>query len=152
MWQGQYQTTTDVPASKLFEVICDINNWNKWDVGLEFTKIDSSAIEGASFVLKPKGGPNVKMTLDAVRPFVLIDTAHLFLAKMRTTHEYIQEGHLTTIRFKVEVWGALGFFWRRIIGENQVKEAPTTQWQHSSHMRAATPNYSLKRTAAGRVR
>jgi hypothetical protein len=37
MWQGQYETTTDVPAEALFRIIEDINNWNKWDNGLEFT-------------------------------------------------------------------------------------------------------------------
>ena len=87
MWQGQYETTTDVPAETLFRVIADINNWNKWDDGLEFTKLEGIAQAGAPFTLKPKGGPNVKMTIDEIKPYRLVDTAHLFLAKMRTSHE-----------------------------------------------------------------
>ena len=43
---------------------------------------------------------------------------------MRTTHEYVQRGSDTEIRFVVEVWGVLGFVWRRVVAENQVKEAP----------------------------
>jgi hypothetical protein len=28
MWQAQYQTTTDVPAEKLYGAISDINTWS----------------------------------------------------------------------------------------------------------------------------
>lgn len=112
------------------------NNWNKWDDGLEFTKIEGVAKSGASFVLKPKGGPNVKMTIDEIEPYRLVDTAHLFLAKMRTSHEYVQSGDLTTIQFSVEVWGALGFFWRKVVAENQVKEAATQTAALVSYARA----------------
>lgn len=124
MWQSNYETTTDVPAEKLFKAITDINSWSKWDNGLEFTKLDGEAKEGAIFMLKPKGGPNVKMSIDKIEPFLLIDTAHLFMAKMRTSHEYIQTDDKTTIRFTIEVWGLLSFFWRKVIAENQIKEAP----------------------------
>ncbi len=136
MWKGQYKTTTDVPAEKLFRVISDVNNWNKWDDGLEFTKIEGVAKSGASFVLKPKGGPNVKMTIDEIEPYRLVDTAHLFLAKMRTSHEYAQSGDLTTIQFSVEVWGPLGFFWRKVVAESQVKEAATQTAALVSYARA----------------
>jgi hypothetical protein len=125
MWQAKYETTTDVPAEKLFRAISDINNWSKWDDGLESTKLEGIAREGAEFTLKPKGGPNVKLTIDEIRPYRLVDTAHLLLAKMRTSHEYVQSGGQTTIRFQVEVWGLMGFFWRKVVGENQIKEAAT---------------------------
>ena len=123
MWKGKYETITDVTAEKLFLAISDINNWNKWDDGLESTKLTGTAKQGVAFTLKSKGGPNVKLTIDDIRPYCLVDTAHLFLAKMRTSHEYVQNGDRTTISFQVEVWGLMGFFWRKVVGENQIKEA-----------------------------
>jgi hypothetical protein len=123
MWQGKYETTTDVAAEKLFESISDINNWNKWDSGLEFTRLEGAVVQGANFLLKPKGGPIVQMTIDEVRPYRLVDTAHLFLSKMRTSHEYLQNGNQTTIRLTIEIWGPLSFFWRKVVAENQIKEA-----------------------------
>ena len=103
MWQDQYETTTDVPAEKLFRAISDINHWNKWDSGLEFTKIDGIGKQGASFVLKPKGGPNVKMTIEEFQPpSRFVDVAHLPLAKLRTSHEYLQSGNQTTVRFTIQ--------------------------------------------------
>lgn len=123
MWQAKYETTTDVPAEKLFRAISDINNWNKWDEGLESNSLECIARQGAVFTLKPKGGPNVKLTIDEIRPYRLVDTAHLFFAKMRTTHEYEQNGGQTIIHFRVEVWGLMGFFWRKVVGEDQIKGA-----------------------------
>lgn len=123
MWKSYYETVTDVPADRLFKVITDINNWNKWEHGLDFAKIDGPAEKGKSFMLKPKGGPKVRMTIDESKPYIFRDTAHLFLAKMRCTHEYIPSGDKTIIRFTIEIWGILGFFWRKIVGENQIKEA-----------------------------
>jgi len=117
-------------------VITDINNWNKWDEGLELTKLEGAVREGAPFILKPKGGPNAKMTIDEIKPFRLVDTAHLLLAKMRNSHEYVPSGGKTTIRFTVEVWGLIGFFWRKVVAENQAKEAATQT--------AALINYARK--------
>jgi hypothetical protein len=123
MWQDKYETTTDVSAEKLFRAITDINSWNKWDDGIESTRLECCAQPGAAFTLKPKGGPNVKMTIDEMHPYRLVDTAHLFLARMRTSHEYVQSESRTAIRFQVEIRGVMGFFWRKVIGENQIKDA-----------------------------
>jgi hypothetical protein len=123
MWQAQYETTADVAAEKLFRAITDINNWSKWDVGLESTRLYGTARQGAAFTLKPKGGPNVKLTIDDIRPYRMVDTAHLFLAKMRTSHEYVNDGNQTAIRFQIEVWGLMGFFWWMMIGKNQIRDA-----------------------------
>ena len=123
MWKAQFETTTDIPREKLFAAISDINNWSKWDEGLEITKIEGVAKAGTPFMLKPKGGPNVRMTIDEINPYHLVDTAHLFLAKMRTTHDYVPSGNQTKILFAIEIWGLLGFFWRKAVGEGQIKGA-----------------------------
>ena len=81
MWQAQYQTTTDIPAEKLFRAISDINTWSHWDAGLEFARIDGPATAGSTFVLKPKGGPTVQMSIEELRsPVRMVDIAHLPLA------------------------------------------------------------------------
>jgi uncharacterized protein YndB with AHSA1/START domain len=124
MWQGHYETTTDVPAETLFRAIADVNRWNQWDAGLELTAIDGAPTEGATFVLKPKGGPKVRMSIEELRPPVrLTDVAHLALAKMRTTHEFLQAGGQTTVRVTVKVSGPLSFFWRKVVAEKQITEA-----------------------------
>ena len=125
MWKAQHEMTTDVTPAALYRAITDINNWSKWDTGLEYTRLEGDVKPGAAFVLKPKGGPKVQLTIDEVRPHLLVDTAHLLGARMRTTHEYVPVGRQTTIRFGIEVSGPLGFFWRKVVGEKQIKDAPT---------------------------
>ena len=145
MWTGKYETTTNVPAQRLFEVICDVNHWNKWDSGLEYAELEGAAVEGASFMLKPKGAPIIGMSIDAVKPFIFVDTAHLLLAKMRTTHEYVQSGSDTRILFKIEITGLLGFLWRRALGEKQIEEAPAQMVAFIAYARGSVN--SLRHTA-----
>jgi hypothetical protein len=123
MWQANFKTTTDVSAEKLYRAITDFNGWNRWDDGIEYTKLISEAKTGGEFILKPKGGPAVKITIEKMWPFEVIDVAHLPLAKMRTVHKYERIGDTTHISMKIEIWGVLGFLWRKIIGENQIKDA-----------------------------
>lgn len=123
MWQAKFKTTTDVPAEKLYNAITDFNTWNRWDEGIEYTKLAGDAKIGGQFVLKPKGGPEVKITIEKMWPFEVVDVAHLPLAKMRTIHKYERIGDTTHINMELQIWGPLAFVWRKLIGENQIKEA-----------------------------
>ena len=123
MWQANFQTTTDVPAENLYRAITDFNAWNKWDQGIEHTQLIGEAKVGSKFILKPKGGPAVKITIEKMWPYEVIDVAHLPLAKMRTVHKYARVGDITHIHMDVQIWGLLGFVWRKIIGEGQIKDA-----------------------------
>lgn len=125
MWEAHYQTTTDVPAEVLFRAISNVARWPEWDRGLEFTRIDGPAREGSRFVLKPRGGPRVKMSIEELHsPSRMVDVAHLPLAKLRTSHEFLQSGSQTTVRFSIQISGLLGLLWRKVVGEKQLDEAP----------------------------
>ena len=125
MWNAHYETTTDVPAEILFRAISNIRAWPEWDRGLESVRIEGAVQEGSRFVLKPRGGPNVRMSIEQLRfPSRMVDVAHLPLAKLRTSHEFLQVGNETTVRFSVQLSGLLGLFWRKVIGEKQLHEAP----------------------------
>lgn len=124
MWQAQYVTTTDVPAASLFAAIADVGNWNQWDAELEFTRLDGAAKVGADFILKPRGGPRIKIVIEEFQtPTRFVDVARLLFAKMRTAHEFIQADKQTTIRITIQTWGPLGFFWRKIVAEKQIRAA-----------------------------
>jgi hypothetical protein len=137
MWQAHYQTTTDVPAEALFRTISDINAWSEWDSGLDFARIDGPVGSGAGFVLKPKGGPEVRMSIEELQPPTrMVDVAHLPLAKLRTVHEFLPSGEHTALRFSVEISGPLAFFWRKVVGEKQIQEAPAQAAAFVRHARA----------------
>ncbi|MBV1702868.1 MAG: SRPBCC family protein [Hyphomicrobiales bacterium] len=120
-----YTTTTHVPAAKLFRAIADIANWPKWDSDLESTQHNGGLEAGARFMLKPKGGPKVKMEIiEAIAPTHFDDLAHLPLAKMRTSHHFAQSAGQTRIDVKIEVWGCLSFFWDRVVARQQAASTP----------------------------
>ena len=123
MWQANFHTTTDVPAEDLYRALTDFNAWNQWDDGIEYTELVGDAKTGSEFILKPKGGPAVKIVIEKMWPFEVIDIAYLPLAKMRTIHRYERVGNVTHIYMELQIWGPLSFLWRKIIGENQIKDA-----------------------------
>jgi hypothetical protein len=115
-----YSTTTEVPAEKLYRAIADINRWPEWDSEIEATSHDGRLIPGALFTLKPKGGPRVSMEIvEATAPTRFADLSHLPLAKMRTSHSFIQVAERTRVDVKIEVWGILGLLWDRVVARKQ---------------------------------
>jgi hypothetical protein len=47
MWKAYYQLMTDVTPARLHRAITDVNNWSKWDSGLEYARLDGDVKPGA---------------------------------------------------------------------------------------------------------
>jgi hypothetical protein len=115
-----YSTTTPVPPNALYEAIADIASWPTWDPDIEMTEAAGAIAAGQAFVLKPRGGPKVRMTIAAAdRPTCFVDLAHLPLAQMRTTHLFEPADGATRVTVRIEVRGLLGFLWDRIVARKQ---------------------------------
>jgi hypothetical protein len=126
MFTFTHETTTHLPPERLHAALAAIARWPEWDPGLEWTAIDGPAIVGAPFRLKPRGGPVVKLNVEAAdAPRHFADVAHLPLAKMRTAHwfEPLPEGG-TRFKVTITVTGPLGFLWTRLVAREQADSAP----------------------------
>lgn len=116
MRRYSYETLVETSTEKLYQAITDIARWPTWDPELEATVHDGSLSPGSRFSLKPKGGPNLKMTIEAARASsVFADVAHLPLGKIRMRHEFEPTAKGTRVRMIIEVWGPLGFLWDRVV-------------------------------------
>ncbi len=125
MWQKTYSVITDVSASSLWKMIADISNWSAWDKDIEFTQVTGLPESGSEFVLKPKGAPAVKLTIEEfVPPHRFIDVTQFPFAQMRTVHKFIDTVAGTEIQVTVQVRGVLGFLWKRIVAQKQVDGLP----------------------------
>jgi hypothetical protein len=125
MWQKSYTVATEVPSSRLWEVITDVANWSSWDEEIEFTQIDGLPRLGTEFRLKPKSAPAVKLTIEEFSPpHRFVDVTQFPLAHMRTIHEFIDTPAGTEIQVIVQVWGVLGFLWQKIVAQKQVEGLP----------------------------
>jgi hypothetical protein len=115
-----YETRTDLSPGVLYHAISDVATWPKWDPDLESVTIDGDATEGARFVLRPKGGPNVKLIVTRAKaPEIFEDVALLFLGRMRTLHRYSVDAAGTSIRIEIETSGLLGWLWDRLVARGQ---------------------------------
>jgi hypothetical protein len=61
--------TKEVTKEQLWKLTTDINHWKDWDDTVEYSNLLGAFKEG-SFILKPKGGPKVKIKLIEVIPFL----------------------------------------------------------------------------------
>jgi hypothetical protein len=126
MWSKSYSIVTkEVTKEQMWKLLADVNNWHKWDVGIDYAKMEGRFEKGNHFILKPKGAPKVKIDLiETIENKKYVDLTKFPLAKMYGVHLYedTQDGLKITITMSIE--GILGFLWKKLVAENIVKNLP----------------------------
>jgi hypothetical protein len=126
MWTKTHSiTTTEATKEQMWKLFADVNNWHTWDSGIEFATMEGKFEKGNHFILKPKGGPKVKIALvETIENKKFVDCTSFPLAKMYGEHtfEETKEGLKITTTMKVE--GALGFLWRKLVAQGIVDGLP----------------------------
>ena len=120
MWTKSHSiVTTEATKEQMWKLFADVNNWHTWDSGIEFATMEGKFEKGNHFILKPKGGPKVKIALvETIENKKFVDCTTFPLAKMYGEHtfEETKEGLRITTTMKVE--GALGFLWRKLVAQD----------------------------------
>jgi hypothetical protein len=110
------ETVVDAAAEPIYQALLDVAHWPAWDDELERVTIAGPVVAGASFTLRPNGGPNVRMRIVAAEPARrFVDCAVLPLARIETTHELLPQAGGTLVRSTIAVSGPLGFLWDRLV-------------------------------------
>ena len=126
MWQRSYSKVfKDVKPEAIWNLWTDINNWHKWNPGVDYCKLDQPFAVGSTFTLKPTGGPVVKIDLvevEAKRKFT--DCTSFPGAKMYGMHEITKEKDGVRLTTTMTVTGPLGFLWRMIVANGIVAKTP----------------------------
>jgi hypothetical protein len=119
MWSKTYSTTVKgIDVDRLWRVWSDVDAWNSWQSDLDYAKLEGDFAAGSTFLLKPKGGPRVRIQLLTVEPNRrFVDLTRFPLARMYGEHQFIARGEEVEIRTSVSVEGALGFLWRKLVAE-----------------------------------
>lgn len=114
---------SNIDINKLWNVWSDVNQWNTWQDDLDYATLEGEFKEGNSFILKPKGGPKVKIQLLKVVPNKqFIDLTTFPLAKMYGDHDFIVLGEEVEIKTTMTIEGPLAFLWNKIVMEGIVKK------------------------------
>ena len=117
MWQKSYSVVTrEVTREQLWKLTTDINRWKQWDDTVEDSRLLGEFRAGDYFMLKPAGGPRVKIQLLEIVPFrKFVDLTRFPLARMYGEHVYEETAQGLKITVTMTVKGLLGPVWVRLV-------------------------------------
>ncbi len=107
------------PPSAFFARWADMATWPEWNADTEWVRLDGPFVEGATGVLKPRGGPKVKFVVQKLVPDVeFVDVSLLVGARLRFDHLVTSrpDGG-STIDVAITITGPLRWVWTRILGK-----------------------------------
>ena len=127
MWTKSHSIVTkEVTKEQMWKLFADVNNWHTWDKGIEFAKLDGKFEKGNHFLLRPKGGPNVKVELlETIENKKFLDVTKFPLAKMYDNHLFEETSNGLKITNTVTMKGLLGFIWVKIVAQKIADALPT---------------------------
>jgi hypothetical protein len=117
MWEHTLVTTADVSAERLWEVIADVPNWPTWQRDVEFA--GPTAVGVGPILVRANGALARQMVEEFSPPTRFACLSRRPLARIRTVHEFEPDGRETRVRVTLQVFGPLGFLYRRLAGEEQ---------------------------------
>jgi hypothetical protein len=121
----KHTVKTTASVAGVWKIWQDVANWNTWDHGLEFSKINGPFQTGSTGTLKPKGGPLLQTKLTCVKPMkFFVDEAKLLLARIIVTHSLTESDGVTHVTHQIEMKGPFAFFFAYVIGRNMKKNLP----------------------------
>jgi hypothetical protein len=111
--------TSTAPADAFFARWADMATWPEWNTDTAWVRLDGPFQAGATGVLKPKGGPDVKFVVAVLEPGrEFTDVSLLAGAKLTFRHLVGRDagGH-TTVDVEVTLGGPLAFFWSMVLAK-----------------------------------
>ena len=114
--------TSTAPATAFFDRWADMATWPEWNLDTEWVRLDGAFAEGATGVLKPKGGPKVPFVVARLVPgSVFDDVSRLVGARLTFAHRVTPTaGGGSVVTVTVSMDGPLAAVWRRILGKGLI--------------------------------
>ena len=126
MWVKSYSKVFQgITKADVWRAWSDVNSWPTWDSELDYCKMDAAFVKGTQFILKPKGGPNVNITLSDVKPNEsFTDYCKFFGATMYDAHTLEDTPDGLRITNTITMTGPLRFVWIHLVVKNIVASLP----------------------------
>ena len=116
---GSATITSSATPARFFAAWADMATWPEWNLDTEWVRLDGPFVEGATGVLKPKGGPKVRFVVERlVDGQEFVDVSHLLGARLTFRHLVSVEADRTTVSVDVTLTGPLAPLWRLILGKD----------------------------------
>lgn len=116
---------TDTSKEKIWQIWSDVENWNRWDKDVEWSKIENNFSIGQKGILKATGGPKSKFVFTEVTPNKSFTTqSSLPLTKMDFVHTLEEKNGELFLTHSIVFSGFLSFIFAKLIGEKLSKGLP----------------------------
>jgi hypothetical protein len=131
MWTKSHSIVTKVVTKEqIWKLFADVNNWHTWDNEIEFAKLEGKFEKGNHFLLRPKGGPNVKVELlETIENYKFLDVTKFPLAKMYDEHLFEETENGLKITNTISMKGLLSFVWVKIVAQKIAEALPADMQQ-----------------------
>ncbi|MCL4531166.1 MAG: SRPBCC family protein [Chloroflexi bacterium] len=127
MWTAEHTIVTNVSKESIWKVWADVENWPKWDKGIEWCRMDGEFKAGTAYTLKPMGGPEAKAMIMDCQPLKrFADITKPPLAKMEFIHELAEKADGLHVTHRVIISGPLSFLFAQVIGKDTARDLPET--------------------------
>lgn len=127
MWTAEHTIITTVSKEAVWKTWADVENWSRWDKGVESCYMNGEFKTGTTYTLKPVGGPEAKAVITECQPLKrFADVTKLPLAKMEFIHELKEEQDGLHVTHRVTISGLLGFLFVQVIGKDTARDLPET--------------------------
>ncbi|MBP7999708.1 MAG: SRPBCC family protein [Chloroflexi bacterium] len=127
MWTAEYTIITDASREAIWETWADVENWPKWDKGVEWCRMSGEFKTGNTYTLKPFGAGEVQAIITDCQPLKrFADVSTLPFAKLEFVHELHEHPDGLHVTHRINISGVLSFLFAQVIGKSTQKEFPTT--------------------------
>lgn len=126
MWiRTHSKTYQGVNKEDIWRLWIDVNHWAKWHGDLDYCKMTGPFVVGNHFILKPKGGPGVKIELIEVEEGIKFTDCTKFLgAKMVDTHSLEETEEGLRLSNTLVVTGPLRWLWIKLVAQHVANTVP----------------------------
>jgi len=119
------KTYDKIKTELVWKAWADVNNWPRWDTELAYCDLTTPFQASSQFLLKPKNGPKVKITLAEVVPNKRFTATCRFLgATMTHVHELNGDNEKLEIKHIISLAGPFSFIWNYLVVKHIVKAVP----------------------------
>ncbi|PSM51941.1 hypothetical protein CBLAS_0526 [Campylobacter blaseri] len=127
MWAKKVTIETSATKEQIWNLYSDVENWNKWDNTIKYSKLYGEFKAGNKGILKSSNGPKSNFELVLVSKFhKFTSRSSLPFTKIDFIHEINEKNGKLFITHEIQIKGLLTFLFSKIIGEKLLKELPKT--------------------------
>ena len=121
MWQEELIIETNSKKEDIWVLWTDVNNWNKWNTGIEYSYLNGKLDKDTWGSLKTSGRMNALYLFfqikDCIQNKLFIIKIKLILCTIEIGHELRDEDNKNRIRHYMKIYGPLTFIYKKKIGK-----------------------------------